>query len=169
MEILLSGVIYYPLPPSAHFHFSLNLFLLHIQKGIHGKPSQSHPTFKQTLKDGKDIFRHIVQSPSLRTKYLKLAWISPVVVFTFGLQRACIQSVKFWTPSKSWLVTQNQLLSCLFSPSLPYPPPRLHLLCPLPNFSIINSYIYLFIVINKCFWEETETDNINQINLFAVQ
>lgn len=55
-----------------------------------GSLSQSHPTFKQTLTDGKDIFRHIVLSPSLRTKYLKLAWVSPVVVFTFGLRIACI-------------------------------------------------------------------------------
>lgn len=52
--------------------------------------SQSHPTFKQTLTDGKDIFRHIVQSPSLTTKYLELAWVSPVVVLTFGLWIACI-------------------------------------------------------------------------------
>nr|XP_014333073.1 PREDICTED: COUP transcription factor 1-like [Bos mutus] len=37
-----------------------------LQKGIHGKPSQSHPTFKQTLNDGKDSFRHIVQRGLLR-------------------------------------------------------------------------------------------------------
>jgi len=28
-----------------------------------GSLAQSHPTFKQTLTDGKDIFRHIVLSP----------------------------------------------------------------------------------------------------------
>lgn len=54
-----------------------------------GSLSQSHPTFKQTLTDGKDILRHIVQSPSLKTKYLKLAWVS-LVFFTFGLRIACI-------------------------------------------------------------------------------
>lgn len=60
MEIELSVVIH---PPPAYNTFPLltKLVLIASQKGIHGKPSQSHPTFEQTLNDGKDSFRHIVQ------------------------------------------------------------------------------------------------------------
>lgn len=60
MEIGLSVVIHPP-PPYNTFPLLTKLVLIASQEGIHGKPSQSHPTFKQTLNDGKDSFRHIVQ------------------------------------------------------------------------------------------------------------
>lgn len=50
-----------PPPPYNTFPLLTKLVLIASQKGLHGKPSQSHPTFKQTLNDGKDSFRHIVQ------------------------------------------------------------------------------------------------------------
>lgn len=61
MEIELSVVIH--LPPLSYNTLPLltKLVLIANQKGIHGKPSQSHPTFEKTLNDGKDSFRHIVQ------------------------------------------------------------------------------------------------------------
>lgn len=65
MEIELSVVIHPP-PPYNTFPLLTKLVLIASQKGIHGKPSQSHPTFKQTLNDGKDSFRHIVQRGLLR-------------------------------------------------------------------------------------------------------
>ena len=65
MEIELSVVIHPP-PPYNTFPLLTKLVLIASQKGIHGKPSQSHPTFKQTLNDGKDSFRHIVQRGVLR-------------------------------------------------------------------------------------------------------
>lgn len=65
VEIELSVVIHPPHPYNT-FPLLTKLVLIASQKGIHGKPSQSHPTFKQTLNDGKDSFRHIVQRGLLR-------------------------------------------------------------------------------------------------------
>lgn len=65
VEIELSVVIHPPYPYNT-FLLLTKLVLIASQKGIHGKPSQSHPTFKQTLNDGKDSFRHIVQRGLLR-------------------------------------------------------------------------------------------------------